>query len=184
MAVKDGMVTLTGIVDSCTTRWAAEEAAHRVLGVGAVANDIEVRLPLTAERADPDLAVAIGRALEWDARVPADTLDITLSEGWVTLRGDVEWPYQKRDAEQVVHRLTGVRGITNLVTVQVGTVPSDIRQKISDALIRNAELEAERITVEVEGSKVILHGTVRSWAEQQAAYSAAESASGVTEVLN
>ena len=98
VAVKDGVVTLTGWVDSFTKKWAAEEAAHRVRGVRAVANDIEVRLPSSAERTDADIAAATTRALEWDALLPIEDLDVTVSKGWVTLRGEVEWEFEKRDA--------------------------------------------------------------------------------------
>src|SRR5437879_2524182 len=118
VAVKDGVVTLTGWVDSYTKKWAAEEAAHRVQGVLAVANDIEVRLPSSAERTDADIAAAAVRALEWDALVPTERLDVTVSKGWVTLRGEVEWQYQRQDTERVVRRLSGVRGVTNLITVK------------------------------------------------------------------
>ena len=108
--VKDRVVTLTGWVDSYAKRWAAEEAAHRVRGVRAVANDIEVRLPGAAERTDADIAAAAVRALEWDAPLPLGQLDITVSQGRVTLRGEVEWQFQKEDAERVVRRLQGCAG--------------------------------------------------------------------------
>jgi osmotically-inducible protein OsmY len=91
VAVKDGIVTLTGWVDNYTKKWAAEDAAHRVRGVKAVANDIEVRLPNSAERTDADIAAAVTRALEWDAFVPIEKLNVTVAKGWVTLRGKVEW---------------------------------------------------------------------------------------------
>src|SRR3977135_2470954 len=107
VAGKDGVVTLTGWVDSYTKRWAAEDAAHRVRGVKAVANDIEVRLSTANERTDADIAAAAVRALEWDAFVPIDRLDVTVSQGWVTLKGEVEWQYQKQDAERAVRRLAG-----------------------------------------------------------------------------
>ena len=118
VAVTDGIVTLTGTVESYTKKYAAEEAAHRVHGVKAVANDIEVRLFSTAERSDADIAAAAVRALEWDAFVPIDKLDVTVSKGWVTLRGDVEWRYQREDAYDVVRRLSGVKGVTNLIVVR------------------------------------------------------------------
>src|SRR5438270_14099230 len=121
---KNGVVTLTGWVDSYTKRWAAEEAAHRVRGVKAVANDIEVRLPISAERTDADIAAAAVRALEWDAFVPVDKLDVTVSKGWVTLKGEVEWQFQKQDAERVVRRLSGVKGLTNLIVVKPRVTPS------------------------------------------------------------
>ena len=142
VAVKDGVVTLTGWVDSYTKRWAAEEAAHRVRGVKAVANDIEVRLPSSAERTDADIAAAAVRALEWDALVPIDKLDVTVSKGWVTLKGDVEWQFQKEDAERAVRRLTGVKGVTNLITVKPRVAPSELKQKIEQALVRSAQTDA------------------------------------------
>jgi len=123
VSVKDGVVTLTGVVDSYSKRWAAEDAAHRVRGVKAVANDIEIRLPSSAERTDTDIAAAAVRALEWDALIPTEKLDVTVSKGWVTLRGEVEWQFQKEDAERVVRRLSGVRGVTNLITVKPRLTP-------------------------------------------------------------
>ena len=182
--VKDGVVTLTGWVDSYTKRWAAEDAVHRVRGVKAVANDIEVRLTSTDERTDQDIAKAAARALEWDAFVPLEKLDVTVSKGWVTLKGEVEWNYQKQDAERVVRRLQGVKGVSNLITVRPRTTPAELKNKIEQALVRSAQLDAKNITVDVDGSKVILKGTVRSWAEKQEAERQAWAAPGVTSVDN
>ena len=184
VAVKDGIVTLTGWVDSYLKKVAAEEAAHHVRGVKAVVNDIEVRLPGSAERTDADLARAVLNALQWDAGIPAGKLDVTVSQGWVTLKGEVAYAFQKMDAERAIRHLSGIKGISNLIVVKSPVLPSDLKASIEKALVRNAETDAQHITVDVEGSKVILRGKVRSFAEWKAAEETARSAPGVTEVEN
>jgi len=184
VAVKDGIVALTGWVDSYMKKMAAESAAHRVHGVKAVANDIEVRLPGSAERTDPDLAAAVLSALRWDAGIPAGKLDVTVSQGWVTLKGEVEYGFEKKDAERAIRHISGIKGITNLIVVRPHVLPTDLKEQIEKELVRNAETDARNITVEVQGSKVILRGTVRAYAEKKAAEDAAWSTPGVSEVDN
>jgi osmotically-inducible protein OsmY len=184
VAVKDGVVTLTGWVDSYTKRWAAEEATHRVRGVKAVANDIEVRLSTAGERTDPEIAAAAARALQWDALLVPEQLDVTVSKGWITLKGTVDWQYKKQEAERVVRNLPGVKGVSNLIDVKPRVQPAEIKKQVEQALVRTAQTDAERISVEVDGSKVTLKGTVRAWAERQEAERAAWRAPGVTVVDN
>jgi osmotically-inducible protein OsmY len=183
VSVRDGVVTLTGTVPTYAQKWIAERTVYRVYGVKAVANDIEVRLTGDIP-ADPDIARAARNALEWDVEVPADRITVTVSNGWVKLEGEVEWEYQREAAERDVRSLKGVKGVSNLIIVKPKVAPEDLKSRIEEALKRHAELEARRIRVESDGSKVILLGQVRSWAEREAAESAAWSALGVTEVDN
>jgi osmotically-inducible protein OsmY len=127
VSVKDGVVILTGWVDSFLKKWAAEEPAHQVPGVKAVANDIEVRLP--GARTDADIAAAAIQALEWDAGIPSGKIEVTVSKGWVTLKGETEWQYQKEDAERVVRRLSGVKGVTNLMVVKPRIAASELKNE-------------------------------------------------------
>jgi len=184
VSVRDGVVTLAGFADSWADLWKAERVAGRVRGVKGVANDIKVKLPSGSERPDPDLARAAVDALKWNVLVPDDRIRVKVANGWLTLEGDVDWYYQKEEAERAVRKLRGVKGVTNLVTVAVRPASSDVKEKIRNALERGAELDADRIRVEVEGNRVILRGTVRSYTERRDAERAARNAPGVTEVEN
>jgi len=184
VAVKNGIVTLAGTVDSFAKKYNAERAAKRVNGVKAVVNDLEVKLPFDSERTDEDIARAAVNALSYDTAVPSEQIKVTVSNGWITLEGNVEWNYQKEEAEDAVRYLTGVKGVSNLITVKPRVEPLEVRNKIEEALRRTAELDAQRISVQVEGTKVTLRGEVHSWAERDEAERAAWRAPGVTEVVN
>ncbi|GGG45445.1 ornithine aminotransferase [Caldovatus sediminis] len=180
--MKDGIVTLTGFVKRYVDSYYAEKAAKRVAGVKAVANDIQVKLP--TERTDPEIAEEAVRALKRELWNAADKVKPVVKNGWLTLEGECEWNYQKEWAERAVRSIHGVKGITNLIVVKPKVTPSDIKKKIEDALVRNAMTDADRITVEVDGSKVTLRGTVRSWVERQEAERSAWAAPGVASVEN
>lgn len=182
VVVKNGVVTLTGWVDSYLKRWAAEEAAHRVRNVKAVANDIEVRLPASDERTDADIAAAIASALDLNMLLRTEDIKPTVSNGWVTLKGTVAWNFQRTDAENLVRNIRGVKGVVNQITVRARPTPTEIKEKIEEALVRSAEADAKRIKVDVQGSKIVLEGSVRSWAERQEAERVAWNAPGVIEV--
>ena len=184
VAVKDGVVTLSGCVRCFPEKWAAERAVKRVLGVKAVAEEIKVILPGSAERTDVDIARAAENALEWNTMVPQDRVKVMVEDGKITLEGQVDSYPQRVAAHDSVHYLTGVKGVNNRITVQPKAKPAEVKTDIEQALMRNAQLDSRQISVEALDDKVILQGSVRSWAERQEAEDAAWAAPGVAKVTN
>jgi osmotically-inducible protein OsmY len=184
VAVEKGVVTLTGHVSSYAEKIAAERAVQRVKGVKAIAQEIEVRYPDQAKRSDDEIAQRALNILKWTVHVPAESLQVKVEKGWITLTGAVPWQYQRLAAESAVRKLSGVVGVTNLIEIKPQVEPSDVRQKIMDSLKRNAELEADSIRVVVENDKVILEGKVKAWYERELAERAAWSAPGVKSVID
>jgi osmotically-inducible protein OsmY len=177
----DGVVTLSGYVDTYFARLAAERAARRVYGVKAVANELEVKL--AQDRIDPDIAKDALQALKNRVDVPTG-LAVTVRDGYVSLTGKVEWKYQKEAAERAIRYLRGVRGVFNNIEVKPQVAPKDVQRRITEALHRHAAIDARRIHVEASGATVTLDGNVRSWGERDEAERAAWTVSGVANVIN
>lgn len=183
VAARDGVVTLSGQLDSYAKKYAAERAAERVAGVRALAEDLVVKVPTSFVRSDTEIAHAVVNALKWDIEVPDDRIQSKVENGWIWLEGDVQWQYQKTSAERAVRYLTGVKGVSNMITVKPTKVSTfEVSQKIKDALRRTAETDASRVTVQATDGEVMLSGTVRSFAERIDAERAAWAAPGVTKV--
>jgi len=182
VAVTNNVVTLTGSISSYAEKIAAERAVKRVVGVRAVANNLEVRPAVPAKRNDTEIAQAAVNALLWDIQVPNEAITVRVAEGWLTLEGKVTYHFQKDSAERAVRHLLGVRGVTNLITVKPSVQPIEVKSRIEAALRRNAELEARGIQVEALDGKVTLRGKVHTWTERDEAERAAWAAPGVSEV--
>jgi len=189
VAVKDGVVALSGNVDSYGKKWAADRAAKRVFGVKAVTEEIKVTPAGSYKRTDKEIAQAVTNVLHWNVWVPSDRVKVMVQDGRITLSGDVDWYYQKERAEDAVRHLVGVLGVINSITIKPPMAVAkaiEVKNRIEDALKRNARLllAAQKIQVESLGSTVILRGSVGSLDEYGEAEYAAWSAPGVTQVEN
>ena len=182
VAVKGGVVSLTGAVPSYAEKYLAEMVVEGFAGVRAIANDLVVKLPSASVRTDTEIAHQVVNALQWDVKVPETKVKARVVDGWVTLEGEVAFLFQKDAAYHAVRNLTGVRGVTNVIKVLPVTSPRDVSQSIKDALRRRADQDAAKIMVTTKDHVVTLSGSVSSFAERRAAESAAWSAPGVTEV--
>ena len=183
VGVSDGVVTLTGVVSSYAQKFAAQEATHRVTGVLDVANDIDVNPVDSFMRTDTEIASAVRNALEWDALVPNELIQSTVSDGWVTLEGQVDYWRERSDAERAIRRLAGVVGVNNKITIRKNEVNAkQLREELEFALERRADREAERLRIEVNDGAVDLWGRVHSWQEKRAVLGSISHAPGVTQL--
>jgi osmotically-inducible protein OsmY len=185
VAAKDGVITLSGLVETYWKKVSAERAAQRVSGVRVVACDIEVKLDVVGKRTDTEIAEAVLNALRWNSAVTEDEIEVKVDDGWVYLDGKVGFEYEKRYAQECVEDLLSVRGVTNNIHLKTNPIDTkDIQRKITAAYHRRATIDSSSIKIDTSGSKVTLHGTVRSWAEKKEAESVAWTTPGVLSVDN
>jgi osmotically-inducible protein OsmY len=184
VAVKNRVVTLSGTVDSFYKKEEAENAAKRVSGVMAVAEDIEVKPFATAKKNDTEVARMIADTLKWDTVVQDDKIRVKVEDAWVTLEGIVDWEFQKESVKNSIKNIVGIRGISNDIIVKPSITVKDIKQKISLAFHRSATIDANKVEVDIEGSKAVLTGRVRSWSEKNDAEDAVWKAPGITAIEN
>lgn len=184
VAVKNGVVTLTGHLDTYAEKYAIERTVARVEGVKAIAVELDVKLMAGHRRSDTDIALAAESALKWHVGVPADRILVKVEKGWITLKGEVEWDYQRKNAERALRSLTGVVGVSNSISLKSSIAPANVSERIREALTRHAQREAKKIEVIVQGSVVTLRGEVDSLAERAAVFGAAWAAPGISSVKN
>ncbi|OQP63761.1 ornithine aminotransferase [Niastella vici] len=184
VGVRNGIVTLSGIVDTYSKKIAAEDAAKKIAGVRAVAEDIQVGMSPTYRKTDTEIADAVLFALRWNTSIPDQKIKVKVEDGVVSLEGEMEWDYQRNEAKQAVEKLAGVSRINNYISVRPSVKPVNVKEQITAALIRSATIDSEKIAVETDGGKVILRGKVRSIAEREDAENAAWAAPGVNSVEN
>lgn len=182
VAAKDGVITLSGYVASFAEKLAAEKAVRRVKGVRGLAEEIEVRLPSEVKTADPEIAKRIADMLDWSAPISKGRISVKVEKGWVTLTGQVDGHYQRKSAYDLASRISGVKGVSNLIEVKAAVSPYDVRERIVAAFKRNADLDAQTITVVAEGNTVKLGGKVHAWYEREIAERAAWAAPGVNRI--
>lgn len=185
VAAKDSVITLSGKVDTYRKRMAAEKAAQRVAGVKVVASDVQVAIEATNNKTDTEIAEAVRDALRWNSAVNEDQIEVKVDQGWIYLDGSVEWEYERSSAQRSVENLVGVKGVTNMISINAKVIDTkDLKREIAAAFHRSATIDSSSITLACEGTKVILHGKVRSWAEKKEAEKTAWGYPGVTQVDN
>ena len=184
VAVKNGIVTLSGIVDSYPKKVMIEKAAKKIIGVKGIAEDLVVSLSDKEKKSDSEIAQIVLKALEWHSAVQIDKIKITVEDGEVTLEGTSDWDYQRKNATQVIENIKGVTGIINNIKLAPKPVPVDIKKKIHISFVRSASIDAKQIEIKTEGHTVVLSGKVKSWSEYEEAERSAWSTPGVDKIEN